>query len=189
VARNSTRHGITEALALAGVDATARGAQVSEDIQMVYVMDDLRALLAVIPRPQFVHTSFSASNAARRGITELSPPADSAIIIPWFRNDDNVNSANFSVTATPRITNDIITRAPSLQVNGPSRSLLQDGTTSIGAGQVVLGIGPAEVPANFPPLVIPPGSFFSLNSVGLNQSSFVTLAWLEVPLRAAATAL
>ncbi len=186
MARNQNRRGLLEALGFAGVTEISRGPKVSDDIQLVYMVSDISRALPALRQPQFVHTSFSGTNAARRGITELSPPPDSAIVIPWFRNDDAVNGSAFSVSLTPRITNDIFTRIPSLQISGPSRSLLQDGTTSIGGGQIVLG-PLAEVPANFPALVVPPGSFWSLTTAGVNQASFISVAWFEVPLAAQTT--
>jgi hypothetical protein len=179
--RNQTRD-FGPALRRAGVVETARGPKVSDDIQQVYVMDDLSKMLPSLVRPQFMFAEVSPTNALRRGRIEISPPPDSAIVIPWFRNDDGANQITWSSPAATLITNDLAAFAPDLEMGAETRALLQEGTGGI-AGTLVLAAG-EDLPANFPPLVIYPGRLLSFVSNIVNVACQLSLAWFEVPLQA-----
>ena len=185
--RQSTRFGITEALALAGVQETQRGAQVSEDIQMVYLMDDLRGLLAPVPRPFFVATDISPVNILRRGFIEIIAPADSAVIVPWFRNDDAGNRLLYNVDAETQITNDLAAQTPAVSVTGAvHRARYAEGTGANLAQGIILPAG-GETAAAFPPIVLSPGRSLNFRSNAVNDAVEVTMGWYEIPLRAATT--
>lgn len=178
--RNQTRR-FSELLRIAGVTGgdTQKGPNISDDIQMVYVMDDVRDLLPQLARPTFIMTEFSPSNVARRGQVELHAPADAASLIQWFRNDDSANIVGWSVSTLTKITADLSASVPDVSLGGVSRSLLQEGT-GVGVGDILLAAGD-QIPANFPVLIIPPGSILQFSTIALNVSVAITIAWLEIP--------
>lgn len=175
-------------LGLAGVTETASGAKVSDDIQQVYVLDDLRGLLPPIIKPQYVHTFFGPAAAAVRGMFELRAPPDSSIIIPWFRNEADGNSCLFSVLLATAITANLANQNATLRIPIVpfQRAVISTGTGPAG-GQILLADA-TEIPPNFPPLIVPPGGVFNWETQANNQSAFGTIAWAEIPLRAPTTA-
>lgn len=185
MSRTQNRQGIEAALRLAGVQDTGRGPRVSDDIQLVYNLDNLNSILPPLERPQFVHTAVSAINAARRGVFELSAPADSAIQIQWFRND-NVLNESWSILGATGITNDLVTDPPGVSLGPPSRALIQTGTTTGGGGAILLGLG-LDIPPNFPTLVVPPGRVFHYVALAINRLVAITIAWSETPISATST--
>lgn len=180
---NQTRRGIQVALDIAGVD-TSRGQQVSEEIQLTYQLSDLSGLINPLPRPTMIATVISPTTITRRGMVEISPPADSAIIVVWVRNDDAIRIL-WRVSVATQIIGDLTAQTADAILGAPSsRALLQSGTGNV--GNIILAAS-AEFPANFPPLVIPPGQFLAFTSNVNNDAAEITLAWHEIPIAALTT--
>jgi len=180
VSRNQTRR-LTDLLILAGVvpAETAKGPKISDDIQLTYQVDDLSLLAAPLRRPVFYATEVSPAVAVVRGIIELHATPNAAIIVPWFRNDDAGQILTWNVVAATGITANLATIAPDVSLGGVSRALFQEGT---GAPAVGLRLAAAaELPPNFPPLVLRPGDILQFRSELTNDAVEVTLAWREIP--------
>ncbi len=181
----NTRRGIVAGLTLGGVDLAQRAPPVLETIQPVYILDDLSLLFPPLRRPQFYMTEVSPSSAVRRGFIEISPPPDSAIIVPWVRNDDAFNQLVYGVADVTQITNDLATVGPDISLGGTSRALVQEGTGGVPAG-LRLALG-EQWPPNQPPMVLRPGQILFFGANALNLSVSITMAWREIPIAAPST--
>lgn len=180
MARNQKRL-LSTGLGAAGIIDTAKGAKVSDDIQMVYQLDDLRRLFPELERPQFFGASSSPTNAARRGIIELAAPADSAIVVVSWKNDDGANFVSWGCDIVTRITNDLSGLAPAISLGGQVfRAGFRYGTSTLAAVTLQQATLTAY-PAGFPPIVLYPGDILHWVSNNVNVAAKITVAWFEAP--------
>jgi len=183
--RNQTRK-LGEILRILGIVDTEKGPKVSDDVQLVYILDDVRDLLAQLARPTFVISNSSPVDAARRGIMELRPPVDSAIILSLWSNNDAGAPVAFGVFGVSNIDVNAVQILPDISLAGPSRAFLQDGNGANFGGTIPLPAG--EVIADrFPTLILRPGDIFSVVSDANNTSVDMTFGWFEIPVQPATT--
>jgi len=178
VARLTTRDFVAQ-LRSAGVDEIERGPKVSDDIQLVYIADDLSHLIS--PRsPVEGYVSTTVLNVAARvsGIA-LRPPPTSAIIVSWFRNDSAI--ASIYNVSNLDLTNDIVAGAADFST-GPAavRATFNQGTRATSTIGVLLPAGD-NLPDRHPDLVIIPGQVFLWIGTTANTSVTFSFAWREVP--------
>jgi len=186
VARNQNRPGILGALEFARIQELAKGPKVSDDIQLTYSLGDLSALIPALAAPRYAMTEVGPVQVATRSFITIKPPPDSAIIVPWFRNDKIAPTLLWGVTSTDPITLGRATVSADVQIGGAPRAITEDGNGADPGGNILLAAG-EDLPSNFPPLVIPPGSLMYWMSDANNDSVNLTMTWIEVPLVATTT--
>lgn len=163
-----------------GVDDASRGPNISDNIQLVYVVDDLSRLIA--PRPPvegYASQIVAASVINVSGISFLSPP-DAATVITWMRNDSAIDTL-YQVGTTFDLTADLVAGAFDFFTGpGPPRSTFQQGTKAANPSGVNLPTG-ENIPAKHPDIIVEPGQVFLW--VGTIVNNAVTLSWSfrEVP--------
>jgi len=166
----------------AGVDDLARGPNISEDIQLVYVVDDLSRLIA--PRPPvegFATQGVPAAAAAVSGIL-FTPPVDSAAVITWMRNDSAIDSLYLvgagALFALPTNNNpgviDFVTGP------GPARGRFEFGAKALQTQGLLLPAG-ENIPDRHPDIVIEPGTQLLWVLDTVNTAAELTWSWREVP--------
>jgi len=178
MARTSTRNFIP-LLRSAGIDDSAGGPEVSQDVQLVYVADNLSHLIAPRPGIEGYVTTTVAAVAARVSGIALRPPPDAAITVDWFRNDSAI--ASIYNVSTLDLTNDIVAGTIDFST-GPAapRSTFNQGTRGVSTIGVLLGIG-ANLPDRHPDMVITPGQVFLWLGVTVNTAVTFSFTWREVP--------
>jgi len=186
MARNQNRPGILAALDFARVTELTKGPKVSDDIQLTYSLGDLTRLIPALASPQYVLTDVGPVQVVNFSFITITPPPDSAIVIPWFRNDRAAVRFLWSVTTVDPISLGRNPISADVVIGGAPRSRLEEGNGSNPGNNIILA-GGADLPANFPPLIVPPGSLFYAMSDTINASVDLTVAWLEVPLVAQTT--
>ena len=181
--RANARQGLLAALRFAGILDTSKGADVSDNIQLNYSLGDLSHLIPAIVSPRYVMTEVGPLSVANRSIIQISPPADSAIVVPWFRNDDAAALLLWSVTTVDPIQLARASVSADVQIGGAPRSLLEEGNGANPGSNIRL-VGGGELPANFPPIVVPPGNILYWMTNNNNDLVEITVTWIEVPLLA-----
>jgi len=181
VPRITTRNFLAQ-LRSAGVDDAARGPSVSEDIQLVYVVDDLRHLIAPrSPVEGFVTEGIGVSVANVSGIL-FTPPTDSAAIVTWMRNDSAIDTlyqvGAGALFALPVDNNpgviDFFTGP------GPPRGRFEFGKKAVQTSGILLPAG-ENIPDRHPDLVIEPGQQLLWVGNAINTAVQLTWSWREVP--------
>jgi len=181
VARTTTR-GFLAQLRSAGIDDAERGPNISEDIQLVYIADDLSRLIAPRPPLEGYVTQAVASAVGRVSGIEFSPPADSVAIVTWMRNDAAIDSLYIVVAPGGlALTNDLnagvidFTTGP-----GDPRASFIFGTKAVQSAGITLPAG-ENIPDRHPDIVLEPGQ--TLLWVGVTVATAMTLTWTwrEVP--------
>jgi len=179
--RASTRNFIAQ-LRSVGVDDLKTGPKVSEDVQLVYVVDDISRLIAPrSPVEGFVSQGVGVSAAAVSGIL-FTPPAQSAAIVTWMRNDSAIDTlfevgtgARFALPTdnNPGII-DFFTGP------GPPRSRFEFGKKAVQTQGLLLPSG-ENIPDRFPDLVIEPGEQLLWVGDTVNTAVELSFSWREVP--------
>lgn len=182
----NTRRGLISALELAGVDVAQRAPPVSDSIQLTYMVSDLSPLVAPFTVPTFGFTELSPAELITRGVIEIRPPADSALRVIWFRNDDDTNGFFVAVLAATRIVASLATFEADISIGAETRATLEDGTGGSGA-EGMLFPGGAQTPDGWPDLIIPPGSILAFISSANNLGVRASLLWQELPIVAPST--
>ncbi len=164
-----------------GVEDLGRGVQISEDVQLVYIADDVSHLIA--PRPAiegYVSQIVPLVVTRASGISFRSPP-DSAVVVTWMRNDGAIDS-RYQVGTLLDLTNDLVAGTIDFST-GPAapRSTFQHGSRAASASGVVLPSG-ADLPAKHPDIVVGPGDVFLWIGVSINSAMEMSWSWREVPL-------
>lgn len=170
---------LTELLRLLRVDPSGAGPDVSQNIQLVYVVDDLRHLVTPIPPVEGFLTTTVAAQAARVSGLELIPPPNAAVAITWARNDGPISSI-FLVNQAIRITNDIVATNVDFTTGGTPRSLVQQGTRAVNATGLQLPLDENLVD-RFPVLLVLPGQVFVWHGVSVNNAMTLSFSFREIP--------
>ncbi len=179
--RLSTRNFLAQ-LRSAGVDDAARGPNVSEDIQLVYLVDDISRLIA--PRPPvegFVTQGVPANALLVSGIL-FTPPPDSAAVVTWMRNDSAVDTL-FEVGTGARF--DLPTDNNPGTIDfftgpGPPRSRFEFGAKAVQSQGLLIPAG-ENIPDRFPDLVVEPGQQLLWVVDTINNAAELSFSWREVP--------
>lgn len=164
----------------AGVDDLARGPNVSDNIQLVYVVDDLSRLIAPRPPVEGYATAAVPINVLRVSGIAFRPPPDSAAIVTWMRNDAAIDSL-YIVGNVLDLTDDLnpgvidFTTGP-----GPARSNFQFGTKAVQSAGILLAAGD-NIPDRHPDIVVDPGQVLLWVGTAINNAVTLTWAWREVP--------
>ncbi len=180
MARISVREFLPQ-LRSVGVRDTGKGVQVSDDVQLVYIADDISRLIAPRPPIEGFATQLVPTNVTRVSGISFRPPADSAAIVTWMRNDGAINSI-YIVGSVLDLTNDILpitfdfTTGP-----GPSRSSATSGTRAAQATGILLPAG-ENIPDRHPDIVVEPGQILLWVGVSVGSAMTMTWSWREVPL-------
>jgi len=179
VPRSTTRDFVAQ-LRSAGVDDIERGPKISEDVQLVYIADDLRHLISPrSPVEGYVTTTVAAIAARVSGIA-LRPPPTSSIIVTWFRNDAAISSI-YNVSALD-LTNDLVAGTIDFTTGpGAARATFNQGTRASSTIGVQLPAG-ENLPDRHPDLVVTPGQVFLWLGVVVNTAVTFSFTWREVPL-------
>jgi len=165
-----------------GVDDTARGPSVSDNIQLVYVVDDLSRLIAPrSPVEGFVTIGVPAAAAAVSGIL-FTPPTDSAAIVTWMRNDSAIDSL-FEVGTGARFALPTNLTAGTIDFftgPGPPRASFVHGAKALQTQGLLIPAG-ENIPDRFPDLVIEPGELLLWIGDTVNTATELSWSWREVP--------
>jgi len=166
----------------AGVDETARGPAVSDDIQLVYVVDDLSRLIAPrSPVEGFVTQGVGVTAAAVSGIL-FTPPTDSAAIVTWMRNDSAIDTL-FEVGTGARFdlsVDEFVGVIDFFTGPGPPRSSFLFGRKAVQTQGLLIPAG-ENIPDRFPDLVIEPGQLLLWVGDTVNTAVELSFSWREVP--------
>lgn len=176
-------------LELAGIIDSSHGPKVSDDIQLTYLVSDLSKLIGPLAVPTFVVSDVAPSSAVLRSYMEIRPPPDSAIVIPWFRNDDAAVRMFWGINQTTQITGNLATVPIDVSMTGQTSRVIFEEGTGANAGQ------PIRIPAagvwggdSEPAIVLTPGNILTWVSNVTNDNLEVSVSWFEVPLAAQTTA-
>ncbi len=179
--RTTTRSFLAQ-LRSVGVDETARGPAVSEDIQLVYVVDDISRLIAPrSPVEGYATQGVGVAAAAVSGIL-FTPPTDSAAIVTWMRNDSAIDSL-FEVGTGARFalpTNNNPGVIDFFTGPGPPRARFEFGAKAVQTQGLILPAG-ENIPDRFPDLVIEPGEQLLWILDTVNTAAELSWSWREVP--------
>jgi len=181
VARKSTRNFVAQLLGI-GVDDTERQPEVSEDVQLVYIADDISRLIAPrSPVEGFVGQGVGVSLLAVSGIL-FRPPSDSAAIVTWMRNDSAIDTL-YEVGTGARF--DLPTDTTTGVIDfftgpGSPRSTFQFGKKAVQTQGLLLPAG-ANIPDRHPDLVIEPGELLLWVGIAVDTAVTLTWSWREVP--------
>ena len=179
MARITTRSFLAQ-LRSAGVDDIARGPNVSEDIQLVYVVDDLSRLIAPRSPVEGYATQGVPIDVVRVSGIAFRPPIDSAAIVTWMRNDSAIDSLYLVgdvLDLTDNLNAGVIdfTTGP-----GPARSTFQFGSKAVQTAGILLPAG-ENIPDRHPDIVVDPGQVLLWVGDTINTAVTLTWAWREVP--------
>jgi len=177
--RISTREFLPQ-LRSVGVEDLGRGVQVSEDVQLVYIADDISRLIAPRSPIEAFVTQLVPTNVTRVSGISFRPPADSAAIITWMRNDGPIDSIYVVGTALD-LTDDLIAGVIDFTTGpGPARSTFQSGTRAANALGILLPSG-ENIPDRHPDIVVDPGQILLWVGVSIGSAMTMTWTWREVP--------
>jgi len=179
VARTTTRSFLAQ-LRSAGIDDAERGPNISEDIQLVYIADDLSRLIGPRSPVEGFVTQLVPTNVTRVSGISFRPPADSAAIVTWMRNDGPIDSI-YVVGNTLNLTDDLVAGAIDFTTGpGPARSTFQSGTRAANALGILLPSG-ENIPDRHPDIVVDPGQILLWVGVSIGSAMTMTWTWREVP--------
>jgi len=175
--RTQTRD-IQRALAAAEIDETKPSPKVSDNIQLVYVLDDLHHLVPAIAGVRGFYVIIVPAVVALRGIVEVSPPPDSSIVVEYW---ENLFTSTVIYSVGPsRLDGNIALNAPIFTTGGIPRSVVRNGTAS---GIVVAGLslaGSTERPLSMEPLVVIPGQTMRFSDSTPNETFTIGFNILEI---------
>jgi len=166
----------------AGVDDIAKGPNVSEDIQLVYVVDDLSRLIA--PRsPVEAYANQGVPSAVGRvsGI-QFTPPSGSAAVVTWMRNGGAIDSLYIVVAPGGlELTDDLNPGAIDFTTGpGAARGSFIFGSKAVQTAGLLLPAG-ENIPDRHPDIVLEPGQIFLWVGVSVGNGMTMTWTWREVP--------
>ena len=163
-----------------GVDDADRQPEISEDVQLVYIADDLRRLIAPRSPVEGFTTQGVPVDAIRVSGISFRPPPDSAAIITWMRNDSAIDTL-YIVGTTLDLTNNLNPGTEEFSTGpGSPRSTFQFGSKAVQTAGVLLPAG-ENIPDRHPDIVIEPGQIFLWVGVTINTAAELTWSWREVP--------
>jgi len=164
----------------AGVDDLARGPNVSDNIQLVYVVDDLSRLIAPRSPVEGYATQGVPLNVARVSGIAFRPPSDSAAVVTWMRNDGAIDSL-YEVGTVRDLTDDLNPGGIDFFTGpGPPRSAFIFGTKAVQSAGILLPAG-ENIPDRHPDIVVEPGQVLLWVGNAINNAMTMTWAWREVP--------
>lgn len=173
-----TTRKFVEQLTLANVRDADRGPKISDDIQLVYIVDDISQLIAPIPG---IKAYF---HARVTGIAALFAGMDSFVIRnPWQLFSIRNNSANISLFLIGDERLDIpgAPGGPTFETGGNSISVLRSGTAT--AAPTVFIVVPAATTLDFgtKPLDVPVGQGIKWTNEVANTDFDGQIIWQETP--------
>lgn len=179
MARLSNRNFVAQ-LRSVGVEDLEKGPEVSQDIQLVYVVDDISRLIAPRPPVEGFITQGVPTQVARVSGISFRPPADSAAVITWMRNDGAIDSL-YEIGTARDLTDDVNPITIDF-FTGPAapRSTAQFGTKAVQTAGILLPAG-ENIPDRHPDLVVDPGQIFLWVGNAINNAMTMTFSWREVP--------
>jgi len=173
---------------LGAVDVDTKGAQpnVSDEIQLVYVLDDLSRLVApASPVEAFVNIGVPADAVRVSGI-ELRAPPNSAIVVTWMRNDTAIATL-YQVGGLLVLSNNLVAGVVDF-TTGPGSAApgtRQRGTYQHGSkADQTVGLSIAANSAlddRHPDLVIEPGLTLLWVGDTINTGVQFQFSWREIP--------
>lgn len=167
------------ALELAGVDATP-GPDVSDDIQLTYILGDLSPLMSPLPIRSFWSASSQVAQAGEQSGFDIRPPPDSAIFIHYVENQSG-QACHFGYGAQ---LNGTIGVAIVPDAQDPAGSVSRSGIRRATNWGLIPGVALAAgavAPANLFPLRVSPGNFFRVCGDVVNTQMLWIVIWQEVP--------
>jgi len=177
--RTNTRSFLAQ-LRSVGIDDTERGPNVSDDIQLVYVVDDISRLIAPRSPVEGFVTIGIPINVTRVSGISFRPPTDSAAIVTWMRNDGAIDSL-YTIGTVLDLTNDLNPVAVDFSTGpGAPRATIQQGTKAVQTAGLLLPAG-ENIPDRHPDLVVGPGEIFLWVGNAINNAMTMTWSWREVP--------
>jgi len=170
-------------LRLLGVDDSQEGPKISEDIQLVYNVQDVSDLITPIPAVRTYHFTTTPVNAGRVSGLTIQPPSDSAIFLEWLRNDTGGGTSLQYRVGVEQVTNDIVTVVPLFTTGGTRRSVIIHGTRASWTAGVNLP-DTESIPAQSGSLFCEPGFFvtFTAGPAVFNTAITVSFSYREIPL-------
>jgi len=166
---------------LLGIDDSQEGPQVSQDVQLVYNVQDISDLITPIPPVRVYQFTTTPTNAARISAITIQPPADSAVFLEWLRNDTGGGTALQYRVGTEQITSNISILTPIFTTGGTRRSVMVNGTRTAFAPGVNLPDG-ESIPAQAGPILVEPGQFMLFHGSVFNTAITVSFSYREIPL-------
>lgn len=177
----TTSRGFLPQLRSAGVDDAAQGPTVSDNIQLVYVVDDLSRLIAPRSPVEGWVTAGIAAQAVRVSGIVFRPPPDSAAIVTWMRNDSAIDTlyivGNVFVLDVGFIFPGVIDFSTG---PGPPRGSFEFGQKAVQTAGILLPAG-ENIPDRHPDIVVGPGQFMTWVGDTINTAVTLTWSWREVP--------
>jgi len=181
VARTTTR-GFLAQLRSAGIDDAERGPNISEDVQLVYVVDDLSRLIAPRSPLEGYVTQAVPSAVGRVSGIEFSPPGDSAAIVTWMRNDAAIDSLYIMVSPGGLALTDDLNAGVIDFTTGPgtARASFIFGSKAVQSAGITLPAG-ENIPDRHPDIVVEPGQVLLWVGSSVGNAMTLTWSWREVP--------
>jgi len=181
VPRTTTR-GFLAQLRSVGVDDAARGPTVSDDIQLVYVVDDLSRLIAPRPPIEGYVTQGVPSAVGRVSGIEFHPPPNSVAVVTWLRNEGAVDSLYIVVApGGVTLTNDLNDGVIDFSTGpGEPQSTFIFGSKAIQTVGILLAAG-ESIPDRHPDIIVEPGQFLLWVGIANGNAASMTFTWREVP--------
>lgn len=181
-----SRRNLLGQLGAASVDTKGAQPNVSDQIQLVYVLDDLSDLVApASPVGAFVNQGVPADAVRVSGI-ELRAPPNSAIVVTWMRNDSAIASL-YQVGGALVLSNNLVagvvdfTTGPGSAAPGTvQRATFQHGSKADQTVGLGLGIGEA-LDDRHPNLVVEPGLTLLWVGDTINTGVQFQFSWREIP--------
>jgi len=178
-----TNRGFLAQLRSVGVDDSARGPAVSDDIQLVYVVDDLSRLIAPRPPLEGYVTVGVPSAVGRVSGIEFHPPAESVAVVTWMRNEGAIDSLYIVVPpGGVTLTNDLVAGTIDFTTGpGVARSTFISGSKAVQSVGITLPSG-ENLPDRHPDIIVEPGQFLLWVGTSIGNAMTLTWTWREVPL-------
>lgn len=163
-----------------GVDDLESGPKISEDVQLVYIADDISRLIAPrSPVEGYVTVGIPIDVIRVSGIA-FRPPPDSAAIVTWMRNDSAIDTL-YEVTNVRDLTNNLFAVGIDFTTGpGPARSTVQGGSKAVQTAGILLPTG-QNIPDRHPDIVVEPGQVLLWVGDVINTAVELTWSWREVP--------
>lgn len=179
--RTTTRNFLAQ-LRSVGVDESARGPAVSDNIQLVYVVDDISRLLAPRPPIEGYLTQGVPTAVGRVSGIEFHPPPNTVAVVTWLRNEGAIDSL-YLVTPPGglTLTNDLNDGVIDFSTGpGVPQSSFIFGSKAIQTAGILLDAG-QSIPDRHPDIIVEPGQFLLWVGIAVGNAASMTMSWREVP--------
>lgn len=175
--RRSTR-AIARALELAGIEG-ARGPDVSDNIQLTYLLSDLSPLMPPLGIIRFYMFEIRPQVPAVFSGIDIRPPPDSAIEIFFLRNNSAIDAHWILGDALDA---NLAAIVPDFwdPAGVVSRCVMRDGTRTAAVLGFTLAAGATEQEILYP-IIVQPGNSFCMTGIVANTLINFDVCWREVP--------